>query len=124
VDYYRKTRQTDIDTISKVAEMDALNQGLALKEVRVAKLQQLAALMEKDLFGGFMWTDQVKSIGSGYGQQVVEYELFNSAEVDAYRGLLDDIAKEVGGRVVKQETEQRIVVEWAYDDDPAKGNAP
>ena len=104
VDYYRKTRQADIGTITRVAEMDALTQGLALKEVRVAKLQQLAALMERDLFGGFMWTDQVKSIGSGDSQQVVEYEEFNGAEVAAYRGVLDDIAKEVGGRVEKHDT--------------------
>jgi hypothetical protein len=124
VDYYRKTRQADIDTITRAGEMDALTQGLALKEVRVSKLQQLAALMERDLLGGFLWTDQVKSIGGGDAQQVVEYELFNSAEVDAYRGVLDDIAKETGGRVQKQETDSRVIVEWTYGDDATQGDAP
>lgn len=102
--YYRKTRQADIEAITRAAELDALTQGLALKEVRVSKLQQLAALMERDLLGGFLWTDQVKSIGSGESQQVVEFEAFNGAEVAAYRGVLDDIAKEVGGRAEKHDT--------------------
>ena len=104
ITYYRQSRQADIDAITHAAELDALTQGLALKEVRVSKLQQLAALLEKDLCGGFLWTDQVKSIGSGDSQQVVEYEEFNGAEVAAYRGVLDDIAKEVGGRVEKHDT--------------------
>ena len=104
VDYYRQSRQADIDAITKAAELDALGQGLALKEVRVSKLQQLAALMERDLFGGFIWTDQTKSIGGGSLQQVVDYEEFNGAEVAAYRGVLDDIAREVGGRAQKQDT--------------------
>lgn len=99
IDYYRKTREIDIKAITAVDETNALTTGLSLKENRVIKLQQLAALMERDLLGGFLWLDQVKSIGAGPMSQVVEYEEFNKAEVDAYRGVLDDIAKEVGGRI-------------------------
>lgn len=113
VDWYRKTRKIDLEAIAAVDENNALTTGLSLKEERVKKLQQLAALMEKDLLGGFLWLEQVKSIGSGAFSQVVEYEEFNKAEVDAYRGVLDDIAKEVGGRVqrVQEVTWQDELIE-------------
>ena len=97
--YYRKTRKQDIDAIKSVDELRALTTGLALKENRVAKLQQLAALMERDLFGGFLWTEEVKGVGSGDIAQIVDYEEFNASEVTQYRGVLDDIAKETGGRI-------------------------
>lgn len=103
VDYYRKTRQADIAAIKSIDEKNALVSGYALKETRVAKLSILAALLEKDLFGGFIWTDQVKGVGSGDIAEIVDYEEFNGAEISAYRGVLDDIAKETGGRVQKQE---------------------
>jgi len=100
VTYYRKTREADIAAIVKAGEQDALKEGLALKSERVKKLKQLASLMEQDLFGGFLWTEQVKGVGSGDVAQIVDYEEFNKAEVDAYRGVLDDIAKETGGRAM------------------------
>lgn len=55
------------------------------------------------MFGGFLWLDQVKGVGSGEIATIVEYEEFNKGEVDAYRGVLDDIAKELGHRVQRQE---------------------
>ena len=98
VDYYRKTRAADIIAILEVSENNALTEGLSLKAERVKKLKQLAALLERDLFGGFLWLDQVKGVGSGDIATIVDYEEFNKAEVDSYRGVLDDIAKEVGDR--------------------------
>lgn len=98
VDGYRDRRAVEIKAIRNAGELDALTAGLALRAERVRKLQQLAALMEKDLFGGFLWTDQVKALGSGEFMQIVDYEEFNTAEVQQYRGILDDIAKEVGDR--------------------------
>jgi len=98
VDWYRSTRAVDIAALRSVSETDALTTGLAVRSERVRKLQQLAALLERDLFGGFLWTDQVKSIGSGPLTEIVDYEEFNGAEVIQYRGVLDDIAKEVGQR--------------------------
>lgn len=90
-------------SIQKVSEQTALIEGYALKEHRVYKLSILAALMEKDLLGGFLWTDDVKGVGSGEVAQIVDFEQFNSSEVIQYRGVLDDIAKETGGRVHKSE---------------------
>jgi len=98
VDYYRKTRQADIDILVQTGEQKAMSEGLALKAERVKKLKQLATLLERDLFGGFLWLDQVKGIGSGDVATLYDYEEFNKSEVDAYRGVLDDIAKELGDR--------------------------
>jgi len=103
VSYYRNTRNIEIGALIKAGEQKALTEGLALKAERVIRLKQLAALMEKDLLGGFLWLDQVKGIGSGDVAQIVDYEEFNKGEVDAYRGVLDDIAKEMGHRVQRQE---------------------
>ncbi len=105
--YYRKTRNADIQALVAAGEQDALLEGLALKAERVIKLKQLAALLERDLFGGFLWVEDVKSVGSGLTAEVVDFEKFNSAEVKEYRATLDDIAKEVGHRVTKQEVDTK-----------------
>jgi hypothetical protein len=103
VDYYRKTRKVNLQEIAQSGEYDALKTGLALKEERVKRLTLLAALMEEDLFNGVLWTSDVKMIGTGEFQERVEFEEFNASEVQQYRGVLDDIAKEVSGRVQRQE---------------------
>lgn len=111
VDWYRSTRAKSIAAMSAVAEHDALTTGLALKSERVRKLQQLATLMEADIFGGFLWTDQVKMIGSGPFSKEVDYEEFNTAEVQQYRGTLDDIAKEVGDRRTNS-VNTNVQIDW------------
>lgn len=106
IDYYRKTRQVKIEAITAAGEATALTTGLARKEVRVQKLQALADRMEEDLMiGGRLWLEQRKAIGYGENQEIFDYEEFNGAEVAAYRGVLDDIAKEVGHR--RQVTENQ-----------------
>jgi hypothetical protein len=123
VQFYRERRAVDIKTIQAAGEYDALTTGLALRAERVRRLQQLAALMEKDLFGGFLWTDQVKALGSGEFMQVVDYEEFNTAEVQQYRGVLDDIAKEVGDR--KQSVQHGGMIAFVVDidsDEPTEPN--
>ena len=105
VDYYRKTRKVDLKALAVSGEYDALTTGLALKDERVKRLTLLAALMEEDLFAGVLWTSDVKMIGTGDLQERVEFEEFNASEVTQYRGVLDDIAKEVGGRTPKIDIE-------------------
>ena len=101
--YYRKTRDADIKALIKSGEQDALSEGLATVAERVKKLKQLASLMESDLFGGFLWLDDVKGVGSGDAAITVDFEKFNAAEVSAYRETLNDIAKEMGHRVQRTE---------------------
>jgi hypothetical protein len=103
VDYYRKTRKIDLKKLALDGQVDALNTGLAIKGERVKRLQLLAALLEEDLFSGMVWIDDVKGVGNGDIAQIVEFERFNDSEISQYRGILDDIAKEVGGRVQKNE---------------------
>lgn len=98
VDHYRSTRAADIQAIQQAGEYDALTTGLALRGERVRKLQRLAALLEEDIFGDRLWVDQVKMVSSGEKAKEVNYEEFNAAEVKQYRGILDDIAKEMGHR--------------------------
>lgn len=99
VDYYRKTRSLELREIARISEATAMTEGYAKREHRVYKLSILAALIEKDLFGGILWTHEVKSIGGGMAAEVVEYEQFNKAEVEAYLKTLEDIAAELGHRV-------------------------
>lgn len=109
VDYYRKTREADLKTLQMSSTFDALSSGLAIKNERVRRLQQLADLMWKDITGGFLWLDQVKALGSGEYMETYDYEEFNTAEVKEFRGVLDDIAKELGQR--------KTVVELGWRDE-------
>jgi len=109
VDYYRKTREADLKTLQMSSDHDALSSGLAIKNERVRRLQQLADLMWKDITGGFLWLDQVKALGSGEFMETYDYEEFNTAEVKEFRGVLDDIAKELGQR--------RTVIEMNWRDE-------
>jgi len=108
VDYYRNKYSIKIDELRELAEFSALNKGLAKTSKRVELLKRLAGRLVKDLFDDdLIWTDDVKGIGSGDIAEIIEYEKFNTPEIIQLRGVLDDIAKEVGGRVQKvdQKTE-------------------
>jgi len=99
ITYYRKTRKIDINKLQGSAELEALNMGLALKAERVTKLQALAYKILDDLFQeNGLWLDRIKSIGSGANVKEITYLEFKRAEVEAIRGLLNDIAREVGDR--------------------------
>lgn len=95
---YRDTRQVKIEEIKQEDEYVALRTGLALRAERVKKLMRLAELLEGDLFAGKVWLDDVKAVGSGAAATIYEYEKFNSPEIEQYRAILDDIAREVGHR--------------------------
>jgi hypothetical protein len=104
VDHYRKTRNIEIQKLRKDGEYTALNTGLAIREKRVELLQELAERMRDDLLvKKLLWTPQVKGIGSADNYERIDYEEFNSAEVQQLRGVLDDIAAEVNERVRRQE---------------------
>jgi len=116
VEYYRKSRKADLTAILAAGEQEALTEGLALVGVRVTKLKQLAALLERDIFGGFLWLEQVKGVGSGDVATIVNYEEFNKAEVDALRGVYEDIAKEMGDRKSAIDIPKDITVKFTWDD--------
>ena len=86
--------------------------GLALAHERVAKLQELAAFLEAQLYeksvdGDYpnVWLPDVKQIGSGKFAERVDLERFNSSLIEQYRETLDDLAKETGGRKQQHEVD-------------------
>lgn len=87
---------------------ERMKTGLALPHERVQKLKDLAAFLEVQMFeqgeeGKYhnVWLPDVKQIGGGEYAERVDIERFNSAIIEQYRGVLDDLAKETGGRVSK-----------------------
>lgn len=89
---------------------EMMRSGLALDYERVNKLKELfdllfGELMEKGVGGVLhnLWLPDVKSIGSGQYAERVDIERYNSALVSDIRGVMDDLAKETGGRVKKNE---------------------
>lgn len=93
----------------KNAEREAvMGYGLSLDYERVRKLVRLADFLEGQIYerdeeGQFrnVWVPDVKSIGGGDNAERVDIERFNSALLEQYRSTLDDLAKEVGGRIKK-----------------------
>lgn len=98
--YYRITREVDIQAARLARVSEVVNTGFALRENRVLALNNLAEriyneLMERDK----LWLPNAKGIGSGPDYERIDYEDFNRAGVEAVRGILEDLAQELGERV-------------------------
>ena len=94
----------ELETL-KTAEANAVMQeGLALAHERVRLLKQLAE-------------DLQPFVTVGFTKKGVEVTAVDSATVAQLRGMLDDIAKETGGRVTKTENEHtgKLVIEYVND---------
>lgn len=93
----------------KNAERQAVMEyGLALDYERTKKLMRLADFLEDQIYetdadGNHpnVWVPDVKSIGSGEDAERVDIERFNAPLLAQFRGVLEDIAKEAGGRIAK-----------------------
>lgn len=104
VDWYRKTREVKLDEIQETEEKSALKSGLAIKANRVDVLQRLADrliidLLPRESHKSLLWVNMSKTVAN----ERYEYQEFNRAEVEALRGVLDDISAEVGERVRKSD---------------------
>ena len=84
----------------------AMKHGLALDYERVNSLKALAVFLEGQIYeqgveGTYhnVWLPDIKAVDG------VKYDIerFNTGILQQYRGTLDDLAKETGGRVAKQE---------------------
>ena len=98
------------DTKKTAARNATFAQGLALDFERVEKLKRLADFLEAQLYetsedGIYynVWVPDVKQIGSGEDVERVDIERFNGPLIAEYRSVLDDLAKEVGGRIKRGE---------------------
>jgi hypothetical protein len=105
VDFYRHSRNVPLEQIKQADEKSALMTGLAIVENRVAVLQRLASKLIEELLpteeGGksLLWLEMAKTVA----KEQYDYQDFNHGEVEALRGVLDDIASEVGGRIRKSD---------------------
>lgn len=63
-----------------------------------------------------VWVRDIKGIGKGEDFEKVEIERFNPAIFSEYRAVLDDLAKEVGGRIRKSEVSTKDWQDRAVED--------
>lgn len=82
-----------------------MQSGLALAHKRVLKLVHLADTLaaeiwdeEGNFIGDAVWLPDVKQIGRGDEAERVDIVRFNRSILREFRAVLDDLAKETGGR--------------------------
>jgi hypothetical protein len=83
----------------------AMGTGLALAFRRVEALKELAAHLEESIYDDDrLWLSDWRMIG-GFGKtsEFRKVYKFNVRLVEQYRAVLDDLAKETGGRIQRQE---------------------
>jgi len=78
----------------------AATTGYAVWQKRVWDLNRLAETLFDDLQKSTRrWVTDVKTVGSGDDLERIEVERFNAPLMKEFRGLLDDLAREMGERV-------------------------
>lgn len=76
-----------------------LSSGFARQEERVRALNELAQLLLSEAReDNRRWLPDVKGIGTGDNFERIDIVRFNAGLLSELRGLLDDLAREVGGR--------------------------
>lgn len=98
----------EIERLKNVRHEEIMLSGLALDHERVQELKSLASFLideieqaNEDGKRPKVWLADVKQIGSGELAERIDIERYNSAIFSDLRGVLDDLAKETGGRVTK-----------------------
>lgn len=85
--------------------------GLAVAFRRVEKLKELASHLEEFVYDeSRLWPASWKVLGFGPHAEHRKIIHFNYQLVEQYRGVLDDLAKETGGRVHREELRGQIAI--------------
>jgi hypothetical protein len=101
---YDQGIQAEKEEAARAYRAAIMEEGFALDMERVAALKELAAKLQKEIgVPSQVWLKDVKQIGAGDKAERVDIVRFNAPLIDRFRGTLDDIAKEVGGRKQKVE---------------------
>lgn len=79
---------------------EAKETGLALEHERIIALKDLGDRLTKILDRGLFRTKEIK-VGSGKDAKIIPIDFYNKDVIDNLRGILEDLAKETGGRVKK-----------------------
>lgn len=116
----RKNRE-----LRQAMELDLSNpSGRIMKLIKLASLLE-GQIYEQDADGTFhnIWVPDVKSVGSGKNVEIIDIERFNAPLIDQYRGVLNDIAAETGGRVRHAKITHEFT--WVHEaiDDLREGRA-
>lgn len=110
----------ECERVKNERRKEVMESGLALDYERVKTLKRIAALLEGEIEKRAestegpdgqpvegeryrVWLPDVKQIGSGDDAERVDIERYNSPIFGDLRGVLDDLAKETGGRVTRQD---------------------
>lgn len=94
----------EIDGIKNETAQQVLGSGLALSHERVLSLKALAERLEEEIRDeNSLWLPDFKQLGHGKDTKVYRIVRFNGSLIHQFRNALDDLAKETGGRVHKQE---------------------
>lgn len=98
----------EIERQKNERRQQVMETGFALDYERVDTLKGLAHLLVEQIYERGeddqlhnVWVPDVKQIGSGEFAERVDIERYNAAIIDNLRGVLDDLAKETGGRTQK-----------------------
>lgn len=94
------------------AIMDA---GLALDYERVNELNELYERLKLELVKNGLYYTDIKLAANG---DRVAVEVFNKALIESLRAVLDDFAKETGGRKQKSETEHSGMLQYMVIEGP------
>jgi hypothetical protein len=108
----RQRRESALAEAEQAEIQRVLTSGYALMHRRVEALDRLAQKLERYLGDeNKVWLPDAKIIGTGESAERVDLIHFNDALVREYRAIFDDLAKELGQRVKKQEIEHGGLVE-------------
>ena len=88
---------------------EARETGYALDYERIKTLKDLAGHIWEDLESG-VYTTRLIKVGQGEDAELIPVEVYNKEPIADLRGLLDDLAKETGGRISKHQIEQLDII--------------
>jgi PBSX family phage terminase large subunit len=120
IQYWRRKMKHRFQELQDNEVLEVMTKGFALKENRIRSLGMLADRMLEDLLASdkkkeLIWLERKKSRGSRENFEAFMEEEFNTAQLAQYRGLMDDIAKETGGRNPKLLDESAEALADAHD---------
>jgi hypothetical protein len=84
---------------------EIMNSGFALEHERVFALNDLAKEILAEIGEKGLWGVRKKILKTEGGDRVINERFFRKRPIDAIRGVLDDIAKETGGRIQRAQLE-------------------
>lgn len=125
--YGWQERASAYDALMDIAKTEEINrlrtEGLATDYERIRELTKLFDMLRAELEEKGLWYIDTKISSKG---DTVDVEVFNTGLLSQFRGVLDDIAKETGGRKteVKHGGDITITVRREKSRNHSAGTAP